>query len=125
MSPALARVADDVMAQRQAVLSQTITEPAGEAGSSETSVIRLCRELGFEGFQRFKLALVSELAAQGREVADRPRDAIGDLVAIGADVLRETEALLDRPAIEATAARLTAARRVLLYGAGASAITAS
>lgn len=89
MGPALARVADDVMARRQAVPSQTITEPAGEAGSSETSVIRLCRELGFEGFQRFKLALASELAAaQGREVADRPRDAIGDLVAIGADVLR-------------------------------------
>ncbi|MFO1068273.1 MAG: MurR/RpiR family transcriptional regulator [Geminicoccaceae bacterium] len=123
LSPALARVAEYVLGQPEAVLSQTVTELAEQAGSSEATIIRLCRAQGFGGFQAFKLALASELATSGAAPA-RPRDEVGGLVALADTALRDTEALLDRALLDRVAQRLLAARRILLFGAGASAISA-
>ena len=67
MTPALAKVADTVVAQPQTTLYQSITELAETSGSSEASVMRFCREQGFSGFQDFKLALAKELAGEDRE----------------------------------------------------------
>ena len=125
MSPALARIAAYVLARPERVLSQTITELAEQAGSSEASVIRLCRDQGFGGFQQFKLALASELAVTlARSEEAGAQDAIGKLVARAVGALQETGELLDRGVVAEVAARLAAARRIVVTGVGASAITA-
>ncbi|TIV24931.1 MAG: MurR/RpiR family transcriptional regulator, partial [Mesorhizobium sp.] len=66
MTPALARVAETVLAQPDATLRQSITELAETSGSSEASVMRFCRDQGFSGFQDFKQALAKELATDER-----------------------------------------------------------
>lgn len=126
MSPALARIGMHVLDHPDASLALTVTELAEAAATSEASVIRFCRELEFDSFQGFKLALATELAGRpsqtGAATAAWPAlQAITD-GAIGA--ARETADLLDRETMAIAVARLLGARRIALAGFGASAVTA-
>lgn len=125
MTPALARVADHVVANAQAALYQSITELAEEANSSEASVMRFCRELGFTGFQNFKLVLAQELATQGQANMPAPdADAVQSLIETAKIALDETERLLDRSILATVAREMLAAGQVEIFGVAASAITA-
>jgi DNA-binding MurR/RpiR family transcriptional regulator len=125
MTPALSRVADHVLGNAQAVLYQSITELAEEASSSEASVMRFCRELGFTGFQNFKLMLAQELATQGQ--ANAPvtgADSVQSLIETAKIALDETERLLDRAVLATVAGELLAAAQIEIFGVAASAVTA-
>lgn len=125
MTPALARVADAVLAQPDATLYQSITELAETSNSSEASVMRFCRDQGFSGFQDFKLALAKELATDTRAAgAGEPTDDIQRLVETAVVALRETEQLIVRADIATAAERLLRASLVESFGVAASAITA-
>lgn len=122
LSPALARIAESVLENPDRLLTQTVTELAETAGSSDASVIRFCRDQGFASFQAFKLALATELARTALpDVGQSGHDA--GIVERAVTALRETQDMLDPAAIAGVAKRLVAARRILLFGVGASAIT--
>lgn len=125
MTPALERVATAVLNEPDVVLYQSITELADHSKSSEATVMRFCRDLGFSGFQDFKLALARELAM--RDNADQINgagDAVQELVATAVMALKETEKLIDRASLEQAATALLAARHIAIFGVAASAITA-
>ncbi len=125
MTPALARVADAVLAQLEATLYQSITELAEISSSSEASVIRFCRDQGYSGFQTFKLALAKELATDQRNAdAGLPADDIQRLVETAVVALRETEQIMVRSDVETAARRLLSATFVECFGVAASAVTA-
>jgi RpiR family transcriptional regulator, carbohydrate utilization regulator len=125
MTPALARVAETVIAQPEATLYQSITELAEASGSSEASVMRFCRDQGYSGFQEFKLKLAKELAnGERRADATTPTDDIQRLVETAVVALRETEQLIVRDDVMAAARRLLEATVIECFGAAASAITA-
>jgi RpiR family carbohydrate utilization transcriptional regulator len=125
MTPALAKVAEFVLAHPDTTLYQSITELAESSGSSEASVMRFCRDQGFSGFQDFKLALAKELAndERGRESAE-PADDIQRLVETAVIALRETEQLIVRQHVSKAAEELLAAHAVECFGVAASAVTA-
>ncbi len=125
MTPALARVAETVLAAPDTTLYQSITELAETAGSSEASVIRFCRDQGFSGFQDFKLALAKELATDQRHAdAGLPTDDIQRLVETAVVALRETEQLIVRTDVETAARRLLSATFIECFGVAASAVAA-
>ncbi|WP_312894094.1 MurR/RpiR family transcriptional regulator [Rhizobium laguerreae] len=125
MTRALQRVADYTLEDPQAVLYKSITELAEDAQSSEASVMRFCRELGFTGFQNFKLALAQELATQSQtSVPISTGDPVQNLVETARTALDETERLLDRGIIQAVAQELLQAKHIEIFGVAASAITA-
>lgn len=125
MTPALAKVAEAVLANPQAALYQSITELAEVSGSSEASVMRFCRDQGFTGFQDFKLALAKELAGEERDRGQaEPADDIQRLVETAVIALRETEQLIVRDDLVLAAEKLLAAQAIDTFGAGASAVTA-
>lgn len=125
MTPALARVAEMVLAQPDATLRQSITELAEVSGSSEASVMRFCRDQGFTGFQDFKLALAKELATdeRARDIGS-PTDDIQRLVETAIISLRETEQLIVREDIATASRKLLGAIAVECFGIAASAVTA-
>ena len=123
LTPALARIASRILAAPNAILALTITELAEQSGGSESAVIRLCRELGFGGFQDIKLALAMEMVAGGAEAAQFGGDAIDRMAGEGARALSDTAKLLDRKALALAAERLAGARHIHLFGVGASAVT--
>ncbi len=122
MSPALARIGDYVLQRPDRILSQTVTELAEQAGASEASVIRFCRDQGFASFQGFKLALATELAAAPSPVGPAEDD-IGAIVTQAVAALHDTRTLLDAAAVGVVADRLMTARRIHLFGVAASAVT--
>jgi DNA-binding MurR/RpiR family transcriptional regulator len=136
LAPAERRVAQAILTDPAGVVERTITEIAAYCTTSETTVVRFCRSAGFKGYPELRLALAGEL---GRERARR-----GDDVALAADITRDdpvevmvgklayaerraiedTVDRLDLAALEKAVAAVGAARRVQLYGLGASGLAA-
>ncbi len=122
LTPALKRLAGVVLASPQGVIYQSVTELAESAGVGEASVIRLCRDLGFKGFQDFKLALAADVAL----TPTAPPTHTNTLQRVTDAALRavsETSAMLAgtlEPALEL----LATTRTLLVYGAAASGVTA-
>ena len=121
LTPALRRLAEVILASPHEVIYQSVTELAESAEVGEASVIRLCRDLGFKGFQDFKLALAADLA----RVSETPSgaSALERVTEAALRAVAETSGMLTG-ALEPALAALNAARTLLIYGAGASGISA-
>lgn len=128
LTPALQRIAEYALDAPDKVLYHTVTELAEAASSSEGSVIRFCKDMGFSGFQDFKLALATDLASAPRESASgvlgEPGNIITNAVQHAETAIRETGQLLDLSEIEQTTAQLLLADRIDVYGVGASGVIA-
>ncbi len=66
LSPAEQRVAHVVINAGAGASRFTITELAERAGTSETTVIRFCRAMGFGGYPELRLTLAAEAGRAGR-----------------------------------------------------------
>jgi len=127
LTPALRRVAACVLEHPSAVIYQTVTELAEASGSGEATVIRMCRDLGFKGFQDFKLALAADLAATPRQHARDPKTP-AELIAHAAQqatvAIEETRKVLGSVELDQALTALAGAPHVLVTGQGASGVTA-
>jgi DNA-binding MurR/RpiR family transcriptional regulator len=130
LSPAEDRVAEQVLADARAAAALTISELAVAAQTSETTVLRFCKRLGLPGYPQLRLALAEE-SAQPRvstvKTSDiSAKDTIDDIIAkvsfADASAVEETAQQLDREALAVAAKAVAAAKRVDIYGIGASAI---
>jgi DNA-binding MurR/RpiR family transcriptional regulator len=128
------RVAKVVLENPATVAHRSITEVAEEAGTSETTVTRFCKAIGVGGYPELRIALAADTA---RTAARADRDLGGDIGP--SDDLRQIVgkvAFADARAVEETAEQLNVdtlqkvieavadARRVDVYGFGASAFVA-
>src|SRR6266511_3609040 len=110
LSPAEQRVARVVIDEAATAAKLTITELAERAGTSETTVIRFCRAMGFAGYPQLRLTLAAEA---GRSQADRDDEALGSDISPTDDLGQVVKKI-------AFADAVVAARRVDIYGVGAS-----
>ena len=130
LSPAEDRVAEQVLDDPRAAAALTISELASAARTSETTVLRFCRRLGLPGYPQLRLGLAAESAQPRTTSAQRSdisaNDSIDDIVAkvsfADASAVEETAQQLDRASLVAAAAAIAEAKRVDIYGIGASAI---
>src|SRR5262245_65696140 len=60
LSPAEQRVAQVIIDEAATAARLTISDLAARAGSSETTVIRFCRAMGFSGYPELRLTLAAE-----------------------------------------------------------------
>jgi DNA-binding MurR/RpiR family transcriptional regulator len=130
LAPAERRVAERILDSPAAAASSTITTLARECGTSETTVVRFCRAVGFAGYRDLRLGLATELGRAGSAMAIssdiRPGDDLDQVVQkiafADARAVEETAQQLDLGALHQVIEALVAARRVDVYGVGASAI---
>lgn len=135
LPPAEQRVAELVLGDPAAVAGWTISELARRADTSETTVSRFCRALGFPGYPHLRLALATEAGRRGvvpeRELGGDigPTDELADVVAkiayADARAVEDTAAQLDVGVLERVVSALVTARRVDVFGVGASAFVAA
>jgi DNA-binding MurR/RpiR family transcriptional regulator len=135
LQPVQRRIAEVILADPVAAGAMTIDQLAAAAGCAQSSVVNLARELGLSGYRQLRAALVAETA---RAVGDQgelafpleidPSDplsvSVERIAAADARAVRDTVRLLDLEVLERLAARLAAARRILLIGVGASGLAA-
>jgi DNA-binding MurR/RpiR family transcriptional regulator len=128
LTPVLKRLAETILDDPETVIYQSVTELAEAAQAGEASVIRLCRDLGFNGFQDFKLALAADLAMTPRPKGDgAPKGLPGILDSVTSEAvqaLQETQAMVSTEGLEAVLTLLMNAETLLFFGAGASGVTA-
>jgi DNA-binding MurR/RpiR family transcriptional regulator len=133
--PSLRRVADLVLDDPESAAGCTITELARAADTSETTVLRLCHQLGVRGYRELRLALAAESGWEQGRVRHSPvggdigrsddLDSIITTVTVtDQQAIADTARILDRSALAAAVAATAAARRVDIFGVGASAVVA-
>jgi DNA-binding MurR/RpiR family transcriptional regulator len=128
------RVAAQVLEDPAGVAASTISELAERCSTSETTVIRFCRTLGLSGYPQLRLTLATEAGRADKHSSRVVGSDIGpgdDLAQIvekiafaDARAVEETAAQLDMTSLQAVVDALVAARRIDVYGVGASAFVA-
>lgn len=124
-------VADYILANRREVIHMRIVDLAQEAHVSEPTVVRFCRAVGCDGFQNFKLALAQHIAHSPEYEAftftddDSARQYTFKVFDATMEALKKVRDSIEVDAIEKAVELIANARRVELYGFGASAAVAS
>jgi RpiR family carbohydrate utilization transcriptional regulator len=124
------RLAVYVLSDPQAVLDMSAAALAVKVGVSEPTVGRFCKSMGLKGFPDFKLQLAAELARQRPRVAQdiEAEDSGSQVIAKIFDSTRASldaaQASLDGRMVEQAAIALDQARKIVLFGLGASASVA-
>lgn len=133
LPPASAKVAQLILDDPRVVARSTIQELVTVVGTSEASIVRAARSLGFKGFPDLRYALA---AAYGQQRSDHQitgdidaADPIGDVIqkisSAEQQAIRETAAHIDGAEIERIADAIVAGRKMVVYGAGASGLVAA
>ena len=130
------RVAEAVLADPRVVRESTITELAGMSASAASTVARFCQRLGFDGYRQFRAAVIAALGyddarlgefdlGEGEiDAGDAPEEIAAKIAFQEVRAIQATMAALDLDATARAAAALGGARRIVLYGAGSSSLTA-
>jgi DNA-binding MurR/RpiR family transcriptional regulator len=134
LPPAERRVAAAVVQDPARAAAKTISELAAQCRTSGTTVIRFCRAVGFPGYPELRLAL-SAAAQAGHEAGQDdvssdigPHDSLDEVIRkishADARAVQETRAQLAAQTLGAVVDAIVQARRIDIYGAGASGLVA-
>jgi DNA-binding MurR/RpiR family transcriptional regulator len=134
LAPAEQRVAAAVVSDPGGVSAKTISELAESCRTSGTTVIRFCRAMGFPGYPELRLALAAAAQASretgwgdiGSDIG--PHDTLDEIIKkiahADARAVEETAAQLDAATLGDVVDAVVRARRIDIYGVGASAFVA-
>lgn len=115
------------------MVGMTIHECAQRSYTSASSVVRLCRKLGFEGFKEFNHSLVYELALLDSDLKEKSKeityeDSLQDIIKKvtlkNILSLENTAKLMDDTTLLACVNQLMKCRSICLFGMGASLLVA-
>ncbi|SDM90492.1 transcriptional regulator, RpiR family [Streptomyces wuyuanensis] len=134
MTRSMQRVAEAVAGDPAGCAALTVTGLAELTGTSEATVVRTARLLGYPGYRDLRLALAGLAAQQqsGRAPAvtadiavdDPIADVVAKLAYDEQQTLADTAAGLDTVQLGAAVTALAGARRIDIYGVGASGLVA-
>ncbi|NJP46888.1 MurR/RpiR family transcriptional regulator [Actinacidiphila epipremni] len=134
MTRSMQRVAEAVAGDPAGCAQQTVTALAIRTGTSEATVVRTARLLGYPGYRDLRLALAALAAQQAAgappavtadiAVDDPLPDVVAKLAHEEQQTLADTAAQLDMAQLDAAVAALSAARRTDVYGIAASGLVA-
>jgi RpiR family transcriptional regulator, carbohydrate utilization regulator len=136
LAPAERRVAAVMAEHPDRIIRGTLASVAREAGVSEPTVLRFCRTIGVGSFKDLKIELAQSLAAGNGALTgaviprqihpdDSVQSAMDKVFALAIDALARTQQALSKPTVERAAMAIVKARRVVIFGLGASAIVAA
>lgn len=120
------KVAEYVLKAPDKVIYQSISELAENAGTSEPTVLRFCRALGFRGYHDLKIHLAQDLVPEVKHIHEdvAPGDDAATLLrkVFGANVIAVSNTLdiLDPALVEKAIRALASAKRIEFFGLGGS-----
>jgi DNA-binding MurR/RpiR family transcriptional regulator len=127
------RVANIVLADPASISRRSITDVAEAAGTSETTVTRFCKAIGVGGYPDLRIALAADTArtsVRERELGSdiAPDDDLTEIIEkisyADSKAVEETAGQLDATALKKLVDAVAQARRIDVYGVGASAFVA-
>lgn len=118
------RVAIWVLANPVEVTRKSMSAVAQQTDVSDTTVLRMCRTAGFDGFTDLKMALVREdrVVMQDEEASEKDDElrSARSVFSANLQALKDTQAVLDGPTFIEAVNLIASARRILIGGVGGS-----
>lgn len=132
LTPAAARIASLIVEDPAQVARSTISELSVLAGTSESSIVRTARALGFAGYPELRLALAASAARQaprstltsGITPEDSEREVIAKLVHTESQAVLETATQLDADQLAGAVRAICGGGELHIAGVGASGLVA-
>lgn len=136
LSSAERRVAEQILANPRDAVARNIGALAGDASTSQATVVRFAKKVGFTGYPDLRIALAAELgrtAAEGGISSDAaldigPDDSLEQIVskvgALDSQAISDTVAHLDLETLARVSEMIASASRIEIYGIGASGLVA-
>lgn len=136
LRPSERRIAETALADPTAVSDLNISELAEKNSTSTATVARFCRNVGYDGYKTFRLALArAAVGENGRRVefgvsdgdinpADSTADVVRKLAYQEARAVEETAAHLDLDEVERVVEAIIQAPVVDVYGSASSGLAA-
>jgi DNA-binding MurR/RpiR family transcriptional regulator len=127
LAAAEARVANWVMQQPEKIMTLSMAQVAQTCGVSDTTVLRFCRNAGFQGYIDLKLSIARDLTSPTQVILDDiteddPPAVIARKVFMSnIQALYDTLEVLDEQALVQAITLLQNARQILIVGVGTSA----
>lgn len=125
------RIADHLLKSPELLMSQKVCDIAESCSCPSSQVIRFCQRLGFKGFKELKAHLAQELIPLRAETHYEELESSDVFGRLRADYCRNVEqalndtlANLDGAQVLEAVKRIHDARRIVVCGIGASAMTA-
>jgi DNA-binding MurR/RpiR family transcriptional regulator len=124
------KVADCILEHPEAAIHFSVSELADLAGVSDPTVIRFCRNLGFKGFQDFKINLAQSIIPEIRNIHESVNrnenapDLVKKVFEANTAAISSTLGTLDFKAVESSIQELAKAKSIIFYGLGNSAVVA-
>lgn len=123
------QIAQFILENPEQTTEMTVRELAQQTFSSSSSVVRVCRAVGFNGYKDLRHALVRELATLGdqgshpeQEITrnDTVQEIVEKVTQKNIQCLVDTQHLLSAEVVEQCARLVNRSRMVMLFGIGAS-----
>ena len=132
LTPKEQHLANFLLLQPERAVDMPIDDLAATCGVSISTVIRLCKSLGYTGYKELCRNLYSDLTAPAQAESsfedihpgDSPEIVMRNIFMSSIKAIENTFAIMDVPALEAAVDRLCAARRIDFYGLGTSGFVA-
>jgi DNA-binding MurR/RpiR family transcriptional regulator len=121
------KISDFIMAQPWKIVNMTVAELARKIGVADSSIIRFCQRLGFDGFTQLKINLAGslrkpeELILEDIKHNDSPFEITSKVFSSSIRALTETINMLNKKMFSDAVDVISEAKRIEFYGVGTSA----
>ena len=114
----------------QELMEMTLSQVSKICNVSDTTVLRVCRAAGFDGFTDAKLSLIRDMSSPVSEVSDEisvnddSETVFRKIIKSNVQGLLDTEEVLDLSDLEKTIHYIEQAKKILIVGVGPSGLLA-
>lgn len=130
LPPSEVKVADYVLQNPEEIIYLSVSELATEVDVSDSTIIRFCKDVGFKGYQEFKLFIAQDLVVTIENINEDISEN-DDLETLSKKItfsnkqaIEETMSVLNLDALKTAIDKILEADKIQFYGVGASGITA-
>ncbi|HSU80557.1 MAG TPA: MurR/RpiR family transcriptional regulator [Candidatus Angelobacter sp.] len=131
INPSERHAAQYIIENPESMVRMTVSELADASGSSQSAIIRLCKNLGLKGYQDLKLRVAGDLQptqSSGEYQEISPTSNIATIISSVFNnhiySINETMKMLDAERVEQAVRLIESANRLDFYGSGASQLVA-
>lgn len=133
LTPKETKIVEFIEQNDQDVMRYSITELALKCNSSESSIVRLCKKIGYKGFQELKIALAQNTSEQYSskylqsdvEPGDSKRDIAAKVFDASIQALMDTMTILTDEKLENGMKLIAEAEKISFFGVGGAGVVAT
>lgn len=131
LNDSILEIADFVIANPRSVLEHTTKELAEIIGTSEATIVRFCKRLGFSGYKEFKIKLAQDLGNEQAPAVpidmspfDRGNDVVKKVLQTEAENIMFTMEMLNHDVVEEVLDYIADCNKLAFFGVGSSSLVA-